>query len=380
MKRAVYFLLIACILFSALAIFTKPIILFVAQRQLNNIFFNSMVKIGACDLKSLRQLSLLNIEIKKEPLYAFGAGQISFDFTLFSILRGRILKITFQDAVASINFGQKSILEFSKQLNLGSAKAPFRIDCLELTNLFLNLNSKEVNIKARFSSGIDLLKQEINYADLELDSLDSFGIIIENANLKAAQIPAIGTLNIAKVKYDKAVINQIKANVRLEGSSLTFDTFSARIFDGEVRGNLSFKLDKEGVYRADLEFIGLDPEAFVKDFKLEEKFNLSGKISGAVKLAGRGPDIKIIAGNLKASPLGGMLTITDTGYLEKLARDSGESLNILVESLKNYHYNNGRLNLSLEQGNLIFDAALEGEAGKRNLIVVLHDFNLRGRD
>jgi len=377
MKRIIYFLLIACILFLTLAIFTKPLILFVAKRQLNNIFVDSTVKIGACDLKPLEQLSLLDIEIKKEPLYAFKAGQIRFDFTPFSILRARILKTTLQDTAASIDFGQKSILEFSKQINLGSGRAPFRIDWLELTNLSLNLKSKEVNLKARFSLGIDLLKQEINYADLKLDSLDGFGIVLESAAFKAAQMPVSGTFNIAQVKYDKAAINQVKANARFEGSSLSLDTLSAQLFGGEVRGNLSFKLDKEGAYRADLEFADLDLEAFVKDFRLEEKFTLSGKLSGAVKLAGRGADIKIIAGNFKANSPGGMLTITDTGYLEKMARDSGESLNILVESLKNYHYNNGRLSLSLEQGNLIFDAALEGEAGKRNLTVILHDFNLK---
>jgi len=377
MKRTIYILLLVCILLFAFALFVKPTILFIAKRQLNNVFVNSIVEIGACTLNPLKQLSLLDIEIKKDPLYDFKAGQIGFNFTPFSILKGRILKATLHDVAININLRQGSILELNKQLNSGSAKSLLAIDYLELTNLLLDLKSKELNIKARLSSGIDLVKQEIDQCDLGVDALDCFGLALENASLNAAQLPSSGRLNIAKVKYDKAVINQIKADSRLEGSNLNLDSLSAQLFNGDVLGDLSLKLDKEGAYRADLEFIDLDMDTFVKDFKLEEKFNLSGKLSGVVKIAGRGLDIEIIEGNFKVNASGGTLTISDTGYLEKMARNSGESLDISVESLKDYHYNSGRLKLYLEKSDLILDIALEGEAGKRNLDVILHNFRLK---
>jgi hypothetical protein len=71
-----------------------------------------------------------------------------------------------------------------------------------------------------------------------------------------------------------------------------------------------------------------------------------------------------------------MLTITDDKFLNNVAKSSGQSLDILVESFKNYHYNTGVMKLSLERGDIVFDIALEGEAGKRNLSIVLHDFKL----
>jgi len=379
MKRIIYFLLILCILLFALALSVKPLILFIAKRQLSQVFTNSTVKIGACALKPLKQLSLLDIEIKKEPLYAFKVGQIGFDFSPLSILKGRIFKVTLQDVRASLNFGQKSILEFNKQLNLGSAKPPFSIDYLELTQLSLDLNSKEINIKARFSLAIDLSRQRIEQCDLGIEALDSFGISLENATLKEAQLSAGGTLNIAKAKYDKAALSQIQGRVRLTGSSLFLDALSAKLFNGWVQGNLSLKLDKDAEYKVELEFIDLDLDTFVKDFALEEKLKLSGKLNGSVKLQGRGAEIKTIAGNFKVNDPGGTLTISDTQYLEKMARNSSQSLDILVESFKDYRYNNGRLNLSLEQGNPVFDVILEGETGKRNLSVILHDFNLGRR-
>jgi hypothetical protein len=47
-----------------------------------------------------------------------------------------------------------------------------------------------------------------------------------------------------------------------------------------------------------------------------------------------------------------------------------------VESFKDYHYNTALMKLSFDKGNIILDVALEGEAGKRNLSIVLHDFKL----
>jgi hypothetical protein len=108
-----------------------------------------------------------------------------------------------------------------------------------------------------------------------------------------------------------------------------------------------------------------------------KEFSVSASFSGLVKLKTKGSGLEAIDGNFNALSPGGMLTIKDSGYLENMARSSGQSLDILVESLKNYHYNSGVAKLSLERNNFIFDIFLEGETGKRNLKVTLHDFNLR---
>jgi len=51
----------------------------------------------------------------------------------------------------------------------------------------------------------------------------------------------------------------------------------------------------------------------------------------------------------------------------------------MVENFKNYRYNTGLLSLGLEDNNVILKLALEGNAGKRNLEVIFHDFKL-GRE
>ena len=93
-------------------------------------------------------------------------------------------------------------------------------------------------------------------------------------------------------------------------------------------------------------------------------------------MAGKGAALAVVDGDLLTYQPGGKLTITDKRFLENLARTSQQPLDIIVESFKNYDYNIGIVKLGMEQGNLVVDVRLEGEAGQRNLSIVVHDFKL----
>ena len=82
-------------------------------------------------------------------------------------------------------------------------------------------------------------------------------------------------------------------------------------------------------------------------------------------------------GELTAAKEGGMLTITDTRFLESMAQRSGKALDIVMESFKNYRYNNGNVKVGLDKNDLTLDAAMDGAAGKRDVTVVLHDIFLQ---
>jgi hypothetical protein len=116
----------------------------------------------------------------------------------------------------------------------------------------------------------------------------------------------------------------------------------------------------------------------MEEFALNEKAGVSGKVSGFLKLRGDARKLDLIEGNLNSGKEGGILTIKDTKFLENLARSSGQALDLVVESFKNYRYNTGKTALFLEQNNLIFRVDLEGSAGKRSLNITLHDFNPGG--
>ena len=86
-------------------------------------------------------------------------------------------------------------------------------------------------------------------------------------------------------------------------------------------------------------------------------------------------NIKEIKGDFRTDTSGGTLIINDKTFLENVAKQSNQPLDIIVESFRNYNYNNGIVKLSAETGNLVMDLKLEGKSGKRSLAIILHDFN-----
>jgi len=151
---------------------------------------------------------------------------------------------------------------------------------------------------------------------------------------------------------------------------------SAKVLDGRLKGDLSFLLVREQEYSAKLEFVDLDLATFIRDFDLSKKYELTGRLCGTATLKGRGRSLRILDGNFSAAQEGGLLVIKDTRFLENMARRSGQSLDILMESFKDYKYNTGIMQLSLERDNLVFNIVLDGNSGKRNLSITLHDFSL----
>jgi len=179
------------------------------------------------------------------------------------------------------------------------------------------------------------------------------------------------------MKYDKLNISAIKSAVRLLGKELFLDGVSACALDGDIGGNLKFRIALDIDYGADLKFTNLDIARFINDFDLKEKFEMTGRLGGDLTLKGKGTDIEILNGRLSSLESGGMLMIKDTKFLENMARNINQSLDLLVENFKNYHYNIATIKLFLDKSNLIIDAALDGETGKRNLNIVLHGFRLK---
>jgi hypothetical protein len=94
-------------------------------------------------------------------------------------------------------------------------------------------------------------------------------------------------------------------------------------------------------------------------------------------VTGRGADIHILDGDFSAVDPGGLLEIKNEEFLKNIARNSQQPLDIVIASFKDYHYNVGALRVALEKSDLVFDAALDGETGKRNINITLHDFLLR---
>lgn len=373
MKRIIAFLFVVFFVSLTASFFVKPFIKSVAKKQLGKIFPKSEVSIAGCTFIPDRKLTFQGIKIKRDKAYEFDIKEAGVFYDLISILRKNILKAYLKDARIYIDLGQKSLLEFNKYLNLGPTNI-FLVTGLQLANVDLELKSKEVNIAAQLSIELDVIKQQLDSLDIKIDSLDSSGAHMQDAALKVAQGSSQGDFSIRQVKYDKAGVKEITGKAALKGKDLIFSGLTARLFDGEIQADAHLILDAEPEYAADLKFINIDIERFIKDFKLEEKFQMTGKLSGNITLKGKGIELRIIDGNFSAGEAGGIMVIKDEMMLKEMAKSSSQPLDIFVESFKDYRYNTGVMKLYKKQEDLTLDIALEGEKGKRDLTVTIHDF------
>jgi len=376
MKRAFFILAVCLLLVLAVSFSIKPAIIFLAQQQFKKVFIGSAVSIGNCSLRPLEELTLTDIEIKKGKIYNFQINTIKFQYNPLAIIKGEIQKICLKNAKIILNLPESNILESAQYFNLKS-KRRFSLAALELAELELNLKTKELNLNTKISGRINLRNKLIENFDCRTGSLEGWGWQLDNAVFQADQATG-GLLFIDKIKYNKLKVEKISSQVRLKDNFLYLDSLSAGFLGGKIQAEASFKIDESVQYALNLKLIEIDLSRLVEDFNVQEKVNLKGRLTGAVSLEGIASRVTRLGGDLSAVGTGGTLTIKDTEFLEKVARNSRQPLEVLVESFKNYQYNTGVVKLFLENDNLILDIALEGEAGKRNLTVTLHNFKLGG--
>jgi len=377
MRRIIYVLIIIFVFILVISISLEPIIIFLAKQSIRKVFIDTKVTISDCNIKPLHLLTLSDIEIKKDSIYSFKLKAISIQYSLSSIIKRNILKASLSGAKIMVNLPQNNILELTKHFNLKTNKSMFLVNALELSNFSLILDSKDLSLQANISSEINLVHQLVNYLDFKIYSLESRGFQLKDAYLKVNQSLLPGLLYIDQVKYNKLKIEKIESSARLENKSLCLNSLSAEFLGGKIQGKVSLKTEKNREHFISLKFMNIDLNTLVNDFNLNEKVQISGRLGGAVTLKGIGLQINVLDGDFTTAEPGGTLTIKDTGFLEKIARNSNQPLDILVESFKDYHYNNGVMRLSLEGDNLILVIDLEGETGKRNLNIIVHNFKLR---
>lgn len=383
MRRTRHILLFILLFIAGAYLFSKPIIIFLVKQQLKKTFINSDISIGSSTIRltgftkgfsGLNELSFSTIQINKEKSYDYKVKELKIYFSLSSLWQKRIAKFYLENASININLEQENILDFSQRLS--SKPGAFLVESLELKNIAINLKSKQVVLKTVLTAEINPIEQVVNYLEGRVALLKYQDFQLQGAHLEASQNKQ-GELSIEKIQYDKVKIKNIKSIVRLDNKTFYINSLSAKVFKGDILGNLSLKISKDWEYFCHLNFTNIDLADFIDSFNLQNKVQANGTLVGSLDLKGRGADITVLDGGFNALGSGGMLVIKDDNFLENTAKKTGQSLDMMLESFKDYYYNSGVIKLSLDKGNLIFNIALEGEKGKRDLDIIVHDFKLR---
>jgi|GEM_PF-708757 len=364
---------------AALAIFSiaayfyaKPFFLSLVNKELQKIIKESHVS----DMRFTRDfIGFQDIEMRDGALYHLKIKEARVYYNLDSILDGKIEKVFLDGVYSKVNItrdGLPGLYPFPA----GPAEGQGRVSIakFEAVNISLDLTIDDMKMKGNASLQIDLSKKAIDYLKLNISSLSTSLFQAEGAALSVVQNQDDGEFYIKAVNYNKLKIGDVTGKAGLKGDVLSISPVLVSFLGGNVKGEFSISLDKGMDYSLRLDSQGLEIKKFVDDMKFDEKFNMTGIMEGGFFMSGRGQEIMEIKGNFHSRLGGGILIIKDKAFLENVAKQANQPLDIIVESFRNYAYNNGIVGLDLEAGNLVMNLRLMGKTGKRDLTVVLHDF------
>ncbi len=245
--------------------------------------------------------------------------------------------------------------------------------------ILLSIAQKELRKIFKESSihGLKITTRYIEFHGIEIRESGAYDLRIKEAriyyNLDSI-LKKKCEFCIKTVNYNELKIDDVAGKCEFKGNVLYVRPIVVSFLGGSVKGEFSISLDQDMDYNLKLNTQGMEIKRFVDDMELNDKFDMTGRLAGAFYLSGKGQDIKDIKGDFNTDAQGGILIIKDKTFLENVAKQSNQSLDIIVESFRNYNYNNGVIKLFMENGNISLNLKLDGDAGKRSLTVVLHDF------
>lgn len=360
-----------------LSLSIKPLLVFLTKERIRSVFTGSSVSIDSCHFYPLRMLAFSGIEIKNVDNYTFKIKQIKIEYTIPKIIQAHISKVSLEGVDARVNMADKKLEELRGYYKV-NGKAALSIDSIGVWDLKLDIRAAGLVLNADISSELNIAWQKVDRLNAQIHNFTMQDMKLQDLKLTLALNAPQGSLYARQVQYNKIDVHEINAQWRLSGKEVVVHSLSAKIFKGMLRAEGALTFSYAPVFHLKVDVYDLDVENMIEVFKLAEKFRMSGQLGGSIQVEGSGRDMKVVGGNFFLSEPGGNLLIKDKKFLENIVRSSRQSLDILVESFRNYRYNTGKVNVSYEAGDLRLSLGLEGEAGQRNLDIVWHDFSLGG--
>ncbi|MCM8783160.1 MAG: hypothetical protein NC818_00040 [Candidatus Omnitrophica bacterium] len=363
--------LLGIILIFVLALVHLPSLLtYLVKREIQRNFKGSEVNLEKCILKP-KEFRLVNFEIKQGDIFSFKTEELNIEFTPLSLLQREIKKCVAKKGFFFLNFES-----FGKGFSGGAL--PFKIKALEFKDINLSLKAKDFDLKAYlFYAELNPNEELVNFLNLGVNYFSFHGLELKDALLKINR-GAQGSLEIKFISYGNLKVEDVRGVIQYHHKDkLALKPLSARFLKGYIDGEINLELGRELKYNSNLLFYQLDMKGIEEAFKLDNKLQLSGLLGGRFVIEGRGYNLEVIKGEFSSLGHGGTLIIKDKNLVRNLAEKSGQSFDIIWESFKDYHFDEGDIKIFSENRDLILKIILEGKRGKRGLEIRLHEFEWR---
>ena len=262
----------------------------------------------------------------------------------------------------SVGFGSLDIRRFDIQ---SQARAPFYV-------VFENGSAFFKFLPHRFLTNPLFAIQEghlsLPSGTVETGMLEGVVVDFSSQPLKG-YIEACGKTD--RIVFQKIKVGNLTGKMRVYGSTIAIGQAQATLFEGNVSGTgtmhfsnaaqtLSFQARLDHIAIADL----------MEALGAKERMSVTGAYSGDVRIFLKNGQIGDLSGELRSKD-GGEFILKDSSLLNQ--KDlQGQAANIVVENLKNYHYDIGIIKIRNIGQDIRIDISLSGPTGQRNLELVWH--------
>lgn len=333
MRVFAWFFYIFCIVFAAAVLSAPPLIVRLARKAVSGALPGSSVAVRTCRLWPPGACTFSTVEIQRPGMYQVTVPEI----TVAPGLSGNIRIPEFQiDALTAAGRSQAT----AAVLLSGWGKKIARIE-------------------------------------LRVPALRAPGINITNGSLTADRGRS-GRLTIEEINAGRLAVGGITADTSLDGNTLVLANLSARLLAGSAHGNARISLGPGLPFQAEVKVVNVDMAAAVSEFRVTERFELSGIVDGTASVQGSAAGFGQIRADLTSRAPGGALNIRDQRVIDMIAQRSGQARDLISRSFTDYRYDRAQARLYNSGNALVADIGFEGAGGRRTLQAVLHDFSVQG--
>jgi len=209
------------------------------------------------------------------------------------------------------------------------------------------------------------------------ETLSGPGVTLEKGRLsvrrEATETPVfLFDAACGRVLFSDKEISDISGQARWTDDRLSVTGLEGRFLGAVFTLNAEVFLKAPSFdLRGRLDLRGLDMAELIRAFKLKERLEATGVYSGHLTFAVHSGRIEILDGKM-SSETGGRVHLIDASLLEEGASLTKSTANIVVESFKNYYYDEGGIVIGFEGRNVKLDFMLDGPGGSRQIAAVLH--------
>lgn len=372
------FFVLAGITLAALLI-PQLIILPLGRKVISAALPKSKVNIRGSSLFPPGCLRLTGISISRDRLYTVSLKEVRLLYGPDLLSKKRIRKFELSGlSVSSVApwFELTRLINApAEYLNLGS-NGTFAIDSIVLSEAACDIHWKDCVLQARLSFDVMLQGPFLRSVLLEIKRLVLSGFTLEEALVRLSGTSQPGRVYVRSMRYDRLAIEGFQGSLQQTAGSVRVSPFTLRFLSGTADGSLELATRMPLSCSLECNLAGISLERAVRDLKLADRIDLSGSLFGHCSMALEGTSFSRLEGDFSLLEPGGSLTITDTSFLDSLAKSSQQPLEMIMESFRDYRYNSGKARLASQEGNLVLEVSLDGAQGKRSLNVVWHDFRL----